>query len=622
MAIEMRELIMAVYSNQDRRQIDELCARWREGSLIGDASLLHPDEFSAVWSQSVLDQLNERFWENPLEGEESGGSFESKWETQLDGASIEVRMLAAECLLIYYLITLSVGPGRKRAMINKTIGLDREDLHVSTDSVEYEALVNWIAHPGQYYNTRQDLLVGYLMEFALRLKKLPREDRIKLLEDNPWDFAEFAEDGEHHNDTMCHVVCHLLYPKYFERIASNRHKALVLKAFGELDKSNSDASQDQRLYEIRMELKRRLPDWDEARRDYYEPDLKPIWHPAGRSTDSATIDPAFALDFKKQIVFYGPPGTGKTFTARDLAARVIRTAALQRWGVDEYFRDVDRVEQAVGDHLTSLQMHPSYGYAEFMVGLRLDTDGATSYQLGALPRLIEQMRVEKQRMGDRALPHVLVLDEINRTDLSAMFGEAFSAMERDKRGIEVDLFAEGVSGEQIRFSMPEDLYIIGTMNEIDQSVEALDFAMRRRFFWFPTPFDREALFAIWEAQWAEQSMTVEWQDAVPQLEKLAEGISLLNSRIAELPELGPEYELGAAVFGDLPYFVGLEWRYRTHGRRQAKILWNDSGKVRDPLLSLWMLSIEPVLSQYLAGSDRRREQLEELKHLLVTRPAR
>lgn len=267
-------------------------------------------------------------------------------------------------------------------------------------------------------------------------------------------------------------------------------------------------------------------------------------------------------------------------------------------------------------------MHPSYGYAEFMVGLRLDADGGTSYQLGALPRLVERMEAEKQQMGERALPYVLILDEINRTDLSAMFGEAFSAMERDKRGVEMELFAEGASGEQIRFTMPEDLYIIGTMNEIDQSVEALDFAMRRRFFWFPTPFDEEALFAIWESQWAEQKMTVQWQDAVPQLQELAERISLLNSRIAELPELGPEYELGAAVFGDLPYFVGLEWRYRTHGRRQAKILWTDRDKVREPVLSLWTLSIAPVLSQYLAGSDRRVEQLEELKQLFVTRPAR
>lgn len=610
---------MAVYSKHDRRQIDNLCTNWHKLSLLDDASLLHPDEFSNCWSQSMLAELNSRFWENLLEGDSAGGRFETKWAHQLEGAEVEVRLLAAECLLVYYLITDSVGPGRKLEMINNTIGPDHPQLHVTSDSATYEALCNGISNPGLYYNTRQDLHIGYLMELALRLKSLPHDERVDLLSENPWKFAQFAEENEHYSETMRNVICHLIYPVYFERIASNRHKQLILKAFTELDDSGDDASQDERLYSIRQSLKQRLPGWDESRRDYYEPDLKPIWYPAGRSTDSSTMDPAYALEFKKQIVFYGPPGTGKTFAARQLAESAIRTAALQRWGVDKYFGDAEKIRQTVNDHVTTLQMHPSYGYPEFMVGLRLDADGGTSYKLGALPRLVERMNAERDESGEHALPHVLILDEINRTDLSAMFGEAFSAMERDKRSIEMDLFAEGASGKQIRFGIPNDLYIIGTMNEIDQSVEALDFAMRRRFFWFPSPFDEEALFAIWESQWAEQAVKVEWDNALPQLKELANRISALNARIAELPELGPEYELGAAVFGDLPYFVGLEWRHKTYGRRQAKILWTDKGKVCAPLSSLWTLTLEPVLSQYLAGSDRRLEQLEDLKQLLLSR---
>lgn len=610
---------MAIYSDQDRRQIDDLCDKWREQSLIGNGSLLYPDQFPEAWSEPMLDQLNKRFWENLLVGEEAGGSFASKWEVQLDGADLEVRLLAAECLLIYYLITASVGPDRKLAMVNNTIGSDHPELHISADSEVYEALTNWIANPGLYYNTRQDVHVGYLMELALRLKRLTFDDRSALLDDNPWEFAEFAEGGEHHSDTMRHVVCHLLYPEYFERIASNAHKRLILKAFGELDSSDRDATQDQKLYSIRQALKQRLPGWSEARRDYYEPDLRSIWHPSGSAESGEAIDPAIALDYKKQIVFFGPPGTGKTFAARELAKSVIKTAALQRWGVDQYFSDVERVETVVNDHITRLQMHPSYGYAEFMVGLQLDAGGGMHYQPGALLKLVDTMHLEKQEQGQRALPHVLILDEINRTDLSAMFGEAFSAMEREKRGVEMELFAEGDDNKPIRFAMPEDLYIIGTMNEIDQSVEALDFAMRRRFLWFHTPFDREVLFTIWEAKWEKQSMKVEWHDAIPQLEELAERIAQLNQAISALPDLGSEYELGAAVFGDLPYFVGLEWRYKTQGRKKAKILWDNNGLPREPLLSLWNLTLEPVLSQYLAGSDQRAEQLEEFRLLFLTR---
>lgn len=608
---------MAVFSEQDRGPIDELCAQWRMHSLNGDASVLHPDNFPDAWSADRLDKLNAMFWGNLLEGKEAGGKFESKWEQQLAGAPVEVRLLAAECLLVYYLITQSVGPARKLEMINKTIGPDNPELHVRSDSETFQALQSWIAHPGQYYNTRQDLHVGYLMDLVWRLKQKSPEDRAALLHENPWGFAQFAEEGDRQSDAMRHVVCHLLYPEYFERIASSQHKELVLKAFGELDTSDAEASEDEKLYSIRQALKQRLPDWGESRRDYYSSDLESIWRPVTKSGDNEALSPAFALEFKKQIVFYGPPGSGKTYRAGKLAESLIRTAALQRWGVNDYFRSPDVVDQAVADHVTRLQMHPSYGYAEFMVGLRLDADGGTTYQLGALPRLVERMRTEREHSGERALPHVLILDEINRTDLSTMFGEAFSAMERDKRDIELQLFAEDSKGEPILFAMPGDLYIIGTMNEIDQSVEALDFALRRRFFWFATPYDEEDLYAIWHAQWTEQSVAVDWKDGLPQLEKLAGCITELNARIGELPELGPEYELGAAVFGDLPYFIGREWLNKRHGRSSGKYLWDGNGKPLAPLRSLWALSIQPVLVQYLAGSDRRAEQLAELEQLLL-----
>lgn len=612
---------MAVFSEHDRGPIDELCNQWRSGSLIGDASLLYPDEFADPWSEKRLEELNTRFWGNLLEGSEGGGSFESKWEQQLDGASAEVRLLAAECLLVYYLITESVGPARKIAMINKTLGPDETALHLSRGSLAYQALQSCIANPGQYYNTRQDIHVGYLMDLALRLKQKSPKERAELLIDNPWGFAQFTEDGERQSDAMRHIVCHLLYPEHFERIASNRHKELVLKAFSELDASGPDATQDEKLYSIRQSLKQRMPDWDESRRDYYSSDLEPIWRPVSKSESKETLDPAFALDFKKQIVFYGPPGTGKTYRAGKLAENLIRTAALQRWGLADYFNNSVAVDQAVASHMTRLQMHPSYGYAEFMVGLQLDADGGTSHRLGALPRLVERMRTERVQMGERALPHVLILDEINRTDLSTMFGEAFSAMERDKRDTEFELFAEDPDGKPIRFTIPEDLYIIGTMNEIDHSVEALDFALRRRFFWFSTPYDEVDLYAIWHAQWSEQTVEVEWDRALPHLEKLAGSITRLNARISELPELGPEYELGAALFGDLPYFIASEWRNKPRGRNSGKYLWDAKGKPLAPVRSLWALSIGPVLTQYLAGSDRRDEQLAELEQLLLSRPA-
>lgn len=609
---------MAVYSENDRQPIDELSMLWRNNSLVGDASLLHPDEFPSAWSEASIDDLNKRFWGNLLEGQEGGGKFESKWELQLSEASPEVRILAAECLLIYYLVTSSVGPERKIAMINRTIGPEMPQFHISglpdgPTFRAYQALQQWISNPGQYYNTRQDIHVGYLMDFARRLKHVSADEREALLCDQPWAFAEFAAQGDRQSDAMRHILCHLLYPEHFERIASNKHKELVLKAFGGLSDEDEGASQDQQLYAIRAALKQSLPAWSEAQRDYYSPELEPIWRPVSKSVDDAALDPAFALEYKKQIVFYGPPGTGKTFRAGKLAESLIRTAAIQQWGVTYYFQNLELVNKTILENVTRLQMHPSYGYAEFMVGLQLASDGSTRNQLGALPRLIEKMHIEKEELGERALPHVLILDEINRTDLSTMFGEAFSAMERDKRDIEFDLFAVDENGQTLKFKIPKNLYIIGTMNEIDHSVEALDFALRRRFFWFATPYDEDDLITIWSDQWSKQNVCVPWNKAFPQLSALANSITQMNNKITELQDLGPEYELGAAVFSDLPYFIEREWRNRRHGRNTGKYLWDGNGKPLAPLQSLWSLSVQPVLAQYLSGSDRRSQQISELE---------
>src|SRR5699024_2930158 len=147
----------------------------------------------------------------------------------------------------------------------------------------------------------------------------------------------------------------------------------------------------------------------------------------------------------KQIVFHGPPGTGKTFTANELAESLIRSSAIQRWGVEDYYANRQRIEQLLETHVTRLLLHPGFGYSEFIAGLQLGEGNRTEYQEGKLLQIIRQMH--DMDSGELApLPHVLILDEINRTDLSAMLGEAFSAIEADKRGTPVTLPATDQEG--------------------------------------------------------------------------------------------------------------------------------------------------------------------------------
>lgn len=157
-----------------------------------------------------------------------------------------------------------------------------------------------------------------------------------------------------------------------------------------------------------------------------------------------------ALQRKGQAIFYGPPGTGKTYSAEHIAA--ILTGSK------------DRVE--------TLQFHPGYSYEEFIQGIRPEYDEqkeTLTYPVND-GRFVEFC--DKAR-GDDGY-YALVLDEINRADVSAVFGELMHLLEYRGKKLRLPQRDE-------LFSVPENVYILGTMNTADRSIALVDFALRRRF---------------------------------------------------------------------------------------------------------------------------------------------
>lgn len=155
-----------------------------------------------------------------------------------------------------------------------------------------------------------------------------------------------------------------------------------------------------------------------------------------------------ALKRKKQAILYGPPGTGKTYLAKRLAQQLV----------------------SGGNGLIDLiQFHPAYSYEDFMQGLRprLQTAGHLSYDLVA-GRFVDFCRHAAGR--DRS---VLIIDEINRANLSTVFGELMYLLEYRQHTIKL------ASGES--FHLPDNVYLIGTMNTADRSIALVDYALRRRF---------------------------------------------------------------------------------------------------------------------------------------------
>jgi 5-methylcytosine-specific restriction protein B len=156
-----------------------------------------------------------------------------------------------------------------------------------------------------------------------------------------------------------------------------------------------------------------------------------------------------AIERKKQAILYGPPGTGKTYLAEHLAKHLI--------GGGDGFSEV-------------MQFHPAYAYEDFIQGLRPDPDADGGLRFNRVPgRFLDFCRRARTREGRC----VLIIDEINRANLSRVFGELMYLLEYRDR--DVPLAAGG------RFDIPRNVRIIGTMNTADRSIALVDHALRRRF---------------------------------------------------------------------------------------------------------------------------------------------
>lgn len=177
------------------------------------------------------------------------------------------------------------------------------------------------------------------------------------------------------------------------------------------------------------------------------------------------------LERKRQIILFGPPGTGKTYWAE----RAVNELTARSW----FNVTSDQLSQEMLDTLKKRQametcsFHPAYGYEDFLEGFRPVARGG---QLAFEPRDGIFKKLCNRASKDPDHGYFLLIDEINRGEIPRIFGELLTVLERDRRGMEVTLPLTGQS-----FVVPENVYVLGTMNTADRSVALLDAALRRRF---------------------------------------------------------------------------------------------------------------------------------------------
>jgi 5-methylcytosine-specific restriction protein B len=326
------------------------------------------------------------------------------------------------------------------------------------------------------------------------------------------------------------------------------------------------------------------------------------------------------FSLKKQIIKYGAPGTGKTYQARQQTSLLFDI-----W--KEEFAKGSSLEYE--NHKELVQFHPSFSYEDFMEGLRpvLDEKGTAQltlqngvfkefcrnagkwemdvYSLG-LNRDWESITIDellphreklsgenwqyifeisdKSKLVSNAVPpFFFIIDEVNRAELSRVFGELMYCLEY--RGVQgrVKTQYANLNNEHTgmlqtdqgyEFFIPTNIYLFGTMNTIDRSVESFDFALRRRFCWEEVTPDTGLL------RYHLNQFCKPWAP-------LAENLERLNSKIASEPLLGHDYQIGHAYLMNLKYATSLS-----------------VAEVRE---RVWDDSIRPLLQEYLRGTGKEAE---------------
>ncbi|WP_248278899.1 AAA family ATPase [Brevibacterium sp. 'Marine'] len=218
---------------------------------------------------------------------------------------------------------------------------------------------------------------------------------------------------------------------------------------------------------------------------------------------------------KKNVILAGPPGVGKTYAAKRLAYSVIGE------------QDRSRVQ--------IVQFHQSYSYEDFLMGYRPRESGGFTLTEGPFYRFCEDARAD-----DPTRPYFFIIDEINRGNISKIFGELLMLIESDKRGTELRLLYKDES-----FSVPPNVHIIGMMNTADRSLAVLDYALRRRFGFFEmAPGFRTEGFASRQKALASRPF-----------DRLVERVIELNAEITADPALGHGFAIGHSYLSIPP---GLE----------------------------------------------------------------
>lgn len=308
----------------------------------------------------------------------------------------------------------------------------------------------------------------------------------------------------------------------------------------------------------------------------------------------------------KAVILWGPPGTGKTYQAMELVKEMLDIPDMGEKEKNEEITKEYRFPKTEKGSFDIVQFHPNYSYEDFVGGISPKLEGETLSYVLKVGRFKNFCDEASQNANKK---FVFIIDEINRADLSAVFGELLYALEYRDKPISIPNFED-------QFVIPSNVYVVGTMNNVDKSLVSFDLALRRRFGFYKVMPNMNVLKSVLSDFITEKTLS-----------QFVERCDNLNKKISSSKDqglgLGDDYQIGHAYFIKIKDFLpdnNLRIKKSKDDSGAVDLLGKDDFDTVDltvfELEKLWVYHIEPLLEEYLGNKvddENIKSKIKQLK---------